>query len=179
MAVRFRANRRRVIGRDQDAIIAPSCQLFAYRSDDLSVDRFERFDFSRNVALVRCFIRRFDVYTYDIGRIESFDGISTLGCVIGIGVARGTRHFNYVPTDQSGDSSQQIDGRDYLAALPESLGKRFKLRSFPKSPKPDVGCWQLARFHSTLVDRMFGKCLNALAHEVVEQVAAWTSREIV
>ena len=61
VAVGLRAQRRGMIGRDQDALVALRLQGLVQRADDVPVDFLERLDLGRRVALVRGFVGGFDV----------------------------------------------------------------------------------------------------------------------
>ena len=78
VAVRFGAQRRRMVGRDQDPIVALRLQRRVQRADDVPVDFLQGFDFRRGVAFVRGLVGRLDVDADDIGIRECLDRVAPL-----------------------------------------------------------------------------------------------------
>ena len=95
-----------MVGRNQQAVITLGLQCGVQWADNMSVNFFQRFDFGRAVSFMRCFVGGFHMHADNIYIGQCFNGILPLGCVIRIGVARGSRHFNAFPAHQSGQPAQ-------------------------------------------------------------------------
>ena len=61
MAVGLGAQRRGMVGRDQNAILAVALQRLVKRADDVAVDLFQGLHLGGRVAFVRGFVGRLDV----------------------------------------------------------------------------------------------------------------------
>ena len=117
-----------VIWHHQNAILAIRFQCVVHRADNVSVDRFESFDFLIDSSLVARFIGCFDVNAYDVVLLQRFDRSLTFARIIGVKISRGTFNFNTIPTDQCCQASQKIDSRNHCSFQPESRIERRELR---------------------------------------------------
>ncbi len=124
-----------MIGRNQNAIVAPPTQRLVERTDDVPVDLFERFHFHGRVALVRRLVGRLDVDANQIDLVEGGDGIAAFSGIIGVEIAGGARHFDPPPADERRQPAQQIDAGNHGPLPAVELGERRQSRSARRVPK--------------------------------------------
>ncbi len=84
VAVRSRAQKRGMVGRDQNAIVPLALQKAMQRADDVGIDPLEHFDFFLGVPFVRRFVAGFDVHDDEVDGLQRVDRVTAFGGVIGV-----------------------------------------------------------------------------------------------
>lgn len=173
------ADRRGVIGGDQDSPFVEGAEFVEDGADDVLVDLLEGFDFCGGVAEVARFVGGLDVDNDEIVVVEGGDGGGTFARVVRVQKAGCSFDVEHGHADSFGEAANEIDGGDDRAADAISFVKWFERFGATLPPEPDVRSGVLAEVAADKVNVVAGEDFAGLLHDADDPVGAGAVGHIV
>ena len=161
--------------------LVPRLHLFIDGTHHSAVEVLDGLELELEVAIVACLVARLHMQEHEVVVTKSFEGCCCLAFIVGVGQSGSTFNDDVLQSGIVAYSSDEIHGRNDVAALYlwEHLRQGLHGRAVATAPRPDAVGGVLALCLALAVERVLSQQLLRLQDEVVDQVCCLLCRHAV